>query len=241
MLPAIPDHSVDTIICDPPYGTTQCAWDLALDLAAFWTELLRVLKPTGAILMFAAQPFTSVLIQSKADLYRFLYYWQKEKGTNFFRTKYQPLRLIEEIVVFSHGAKYTYHPQMVPLAKPYTHTMPLRHSAITGKGAISDQTAEQREYRTYTHAHPTNLLQFPRDNANKGLVPTQKPVALLEYLVRTFSDAGDVILDPTMGAGTTGVAAIHLSRNFIGLELNPAHYALAKRRIEAEDIIRLPA
>lgn len=235
---AIPDRSIDAIINDPPYGTTNCSWDMALDLERYWQQMERVIKPTGVILLFAAQPFTSTLIVSRPHLYRHLWYWKKEKGTNFFRTKYQPLRIIEEIVVFAPSMGYAYNPQLVPLDKPYRHTMPLRHSAITGSGEISaNQTAEQREYKVYTHAQPTNLLSFPRDNANKGLLPTQKPVALMEYLVRTYTHPGQTVLDPTMGSGSTGVAAVKLGRQFLGIELDSKHFGKAQRRVTAEGVI----
>jgi DNA modification methylase len=237
----IPEQSVDAVICDPPYGTTQCKWDLALDLDRFWHALERVIKPDGVILIFAAQPFTSKLILSRPELYRHLWYWKKEKGTNFFRTRYQPLRIIEEIAVFAPSMRYTYNPQLVPLVKPYRHTMPLKHSAITGDGLISTrQNATEREYKTYTHSQPCNLLSFPRENANKGLVPTQKPVALMEYLIQTYTTAGQVVLDPTLGSGSTGVAAVRLGRRFVGIELNEKHFAVAQRRIAAEGIITFP-
>ena len=173
---------------------------------------------------------------SQIEYYRYLWYWEKEKGTNFFRTGNQPLRVIEEICVFSKENGYTYNPQMVPLAKPYTHTMPLKHSAITGRGEISDkQTEEKREYKTYTHSHPKNVVKFARDNGNKSLVPTQKPVALLEYFVNTYTNPGDVVLDNTMGSGTCGVACKKLGRGFIGMEMNDKHFQIAKERIEGTE------
>jgi len=233
LLTQLPDQSVDAVICDLPYGTTQCAWDIALDLNALWTQYLRIAKPTAPILLFSAQPFTSHLILSQPELYRYLWYWEKEKGTNFFRTGNQPLRVIEEICVFSQEHGYTYNAQMVPLDKPYTHTLPLKHSAITGRGKIDGQTEQKREYKTYTHSHPKNLLKFSRDNGNKGKVPTQKPVALLEYLVNTFTHPGDVVLDNTMGSGTTGVACKKLGRSFIGMEMSEKHFTIAKERIDS--------
>jgi site-specific DNA-methyltransferase (adenine-specific) len=234
----IPDRSIDAVITDPPYGTTQCSWDMALDLDLYWAQIERVIKPTGVILIFAAQPFTSRLILSRPELYRHLWYWQKEKGTNFFRTRFQPLRLIEEIIVFAPSMKYTYNPQLVPLDRPYRHTMPLKHSSITGTGEIShSQSAEMRDYKTYTHAQPTNLLAFARENANRGFVPTQKPVALMDYLVRTYTAPGQRVLDPTMGAGSTGVACLQLDREFHGIELSAETFEIAKRRLSTASII----
>ena len=235
LLQTLPDASIDAIICDLPYGTTQCKWDIALDFDALWAQYMRVAKLDAPIVLFSAQPFTSKLIMSRIEDYRYLWYWQKEKGTNFFRTGNQPLRVIEEICVFSRTSQYTYNAQMVPLDKPYRHTMPLKHSAITGRGEISaNQTAEKREYKEYTHSHPKNVLSFSRDNGNKSLVPTQKPVALLEYLIRTYTNPGDVVLDNTMGSGTCGVACKRLGRSFIGMERDPKHFQIAKDRIERE-------
>jgi len=229
------DESIDAIICDLPYGTTQCSWDIALDLNVLWSEYLRIAKKDAPIILFSAQPFTTKLVASNLDLYRYMWYWEKEKGTNFFRTGNQPLRVIEEISVFCKTSNYTYNPQLVPLDKPYTHTMPLKHSAITGKGEISaKQTDKKREYKTYTHSQPKNILKFSRDNGNKSLVPTQKPIALLEYLIKTYTNDGGTILDNTMGSGTCGVAAKRLDRDFIGIELDKKHFDIAKKRIDNE-------
>lgn len=233
LMMALDDASIDAIVCDLPFGTTQCDWDRPIDLTALWEQYIRTLKPNGVCLLFAAQPFTSQLIASRPDLYRHLWYWAKEKGTNFFRTGRQPLRIVEEVAVFAPTAKYTYNPQMVPLEKPYRHTMPLKHSQITGRGEIApaSQTPTERQYKEYTHRHPTNLLRFPRDKANKSLIPTQKPVALVEYLLRTYTNAGDLVLDNCMGSGTTGVACLNLDRQFIGMEIDPDHFAIAQERL----------
>ena len=190
LLQQIPSSTIDAIITDPPYGTTLATWDIALDMKAIWPEYLRVLKPEGVILIFSAQPFTSKLIMSYPDLYRYIWYWEKERGTNFLNVSRQPLRVIEEICVFAPTSSYAYNPQMVPLDKPYRHTMPIKKSALTnGMATERSQTSEEREYKTYTHSHPKNVLKFARDNAGKQLVTTQKPIALMEYLVRTAQTA----------------------------------------------------
>ncbi len=233
-LATLPDNTFDSIIVDLPFGTTNCEWDQVIPFTDLWPTYKRLAKPGCPIVLFAAQPFTSVMITSNLPAYKCHWYWEKEKGTNFFKTAQQPLRVIEDICVFSYENSYTYNPQMVPLDKPYTHTLPLKHSAITGKGVIK-QTAE-REYRTYTHAHPKNVLKFARDNGNKGKVPTQKPLALMEYLVATYSNPGDLILDNTMGSGTTCVAAKRLGRRYVGIERDPAHFEIARSRIEDTDV-----
>lgn len=191
--------------------------------------------------MFSAQPFTSRLIMSQPDLFRYVWYWEKEKGTNFLSTGYQPLRVIEEICVFSRNTRFAYNAQMIPLEKPYTHTMPIKKSAVAGRMKTQAQDASRREYKTYTHSHPKNLIKFARDLGNKTGVATQKPLQLMEYLVRTYSHPGQTILDNTMGSGTTGVAAKSLGRNFIGMEMDEAHFQIAKNRIDGtpfDDLIR---
>lgn len=224
--------SIDAVICDPPYGTTQCNWDIALDMSLIWSEYKRILKSNGVIILFASQPFTSKLILSNPDLFRYVWYWEKEKGTGFLNIRNQPLRVIEEICVFSISSRFVYNPQMVLRDKPYRHSMPIIKSAIAGSFQTqTSQTIDQREYRTYTHRHPKNLLQFSRDNANKSLVPTQKPLSLLEYLVETYSNVGQTVLDNTMGSGTCGVACKRLDRHFIGMELQQNHFQIAQRRI----------
>ena len=223
--------SVDTIICDPPFGTTQCDWDLELDLEELWDEFFRVAKEDAPVVLFSAQPFTSKLIMSNPGCFRHTWYWEKEKGTNFFNANYQPLRVIEEICVFSRTTQNTYNPQMIKLDKPYTHTMPLKHSAVTGRGKISDSQDNERQYKKYTHAHPKNILKFPRDR--ERFIPTQKPLALLEYIVKTYTDRGDVVLDATMGSNTCGLACRNLGRGFVGIEKNKRHFENAKARMES--------
>jgi site-specific DNA-methyltransferase (adenine-specific) len=233
-LKKITSSSIDAVICDPPYGTTQCSWDVALDMPLIWAEYTRVLRPNGVVLLFATQPFTSALIMSNQKQFRYLWYWAKEKGTGFLNVRNQPLRVIEEVCVFSPSPKFTYNPQMVPLDKPYRHTMPMIKSDIAGHFQTESQDAEQRLYKTYTHGHPKNLLRYSRDKANKSLVPTQKPLALLEYLVRTYTNEDDTVLDNTMGSGTCGVACTRLNRHFIGIEADPDHFQIAAARINAE-------
>ncbi len=229
VMKTLPSGSVDAIICDPPFGTTLCNWDVEIDLTELWSNFFRVAKQNAPIVLFSAQPFTSKLIMSNIESFRHAWYWEKEKGTNFFTANYQPLRVIEEICVFSQNTKNTYNPQMVKLDKPYTHTMPLKHSAVTGRGKISDSQNDEREYKKYTHAHPKNILKFARDS--KRFIPTQKPLALLEYIVKTYTNRSDVVLDATVGSGTSGLACQNLGRGFIGIEKNKKHFAIAKARM----------
>lgn len=227
---SIPDHSVDLICADPPYGTTLAKWDKVIDFERFWPEIRRILKPTGVCLIFSAQPFTTRLIASSPrNYYRNVWYWKKSRATAPFTTGTQPLRCIEEICVFGRTPrKATYNPQKVARETPI-----IRKKARTA-GKLYKKTPWSREPDgefISTHAHPTHLLEFP--SVGKQLVSTQKPVELLRYLLRTYSHAGDVVLDPTMGSGSTGIACLDEGRNFIGFEMNAEHFEKARNRIAA--------
>lgn len=229
VMTTFPDSSIDTVICDLPYGTTQCKWDAIIPFEPLWKEYYRVAKENAAFVMFSAQPFTSMLIGSNIKDYRHIWYWSKEKGTGFFRVSTQPLRIVEEVCIFSRTSRYTYNPQMIPLDKPYRHTMPLNHSDVTGRGAITGNgDSENRVYKTYTHKQPINLLKFSRD---KSLIPSQKPIELVKYFVETYTNAGDLILDNTIGSGTTMFAAMHLGRRCIGIEKSEKNYEICRTRL----------
>lgn len=232
VMPHIPDYSVDTIIADPPYGVTFATWDKLIPFDLIWKQINRILKPQGTILIFASQPFTTQIIISNQENFRFCWYWKKEQGTNFLNAHSQPLRAIEEICVF-YKNKHTYNPQMIELDEPYTAPLPIKKSDLENTSFASAQreSSAPREYRTYTHKHPTNILTFGRDKGKRAAIPTQKPVGLIEYLIRTHSNEGEVILDPTMGSGTCGVACRNTNRKFIGIEKNQKHYDIAVRRV----------
>lgn len=224
----IQDGSVDLILCDPPYGTTDCSWDNVLPFDLLWAEYDRILKPDGAAVLFSAQPFTTQLIQSNRRAFRYCWYWMKNQPTGFAFARYQPMRRIEEICVFyrKHG---TYNPQGV-------------QEIIGGKVKRKRQTAREsvyndstllKEYTPKLKNFPKNVLQF---NTERGLHPTQKPVALLEYLIRTYTNEGDTILDNCMGSGSTGVAVKRVGgRRFIGIEQNPEYFNIAQKRIERKE------
>lgn len=224
----IEPRSVDAVIADLPYGTTNCSWDTIIPLQPLWAAYHRVLKENGCVVLFSAQPFTSILISSNLPEFRYCWYWEKEKGTGFLNAKKQPMRVVEEICVF-YKTKCTYNPKMVPLVKPYTHTLPAHKSDIHND--VKSTSGGERTYKTYTHAYPKNVLKFPRDKANKSLVPTQKPLKLLEYLVETHTNPGDLVLDNTMGSGTTCLACKNLNRNYIDIEQNSKHYQIATARL----------
>lgn len=228
LIKALPDQSIDCIISDPPYGTTAAEWDKTLNYDVLWAEYRRVLKPGGSIVIFCAQPFTSMLIASNIKEFRHIWYWAKNHSTGHLLSGRQLLRCVEEVAVFGTQAmKGTYNPQMVELAKPYRRNPHRKPSVLYKK---CDWYKETQEVKEYTHSHPTHLLtKF--DVVRKQLVTTQKPVELLEYLVRTHSNEGMTILDPTVGSGTTAVACQNLGRNFIGFEQNEKHYEIAMNRL----------
>ena len=221
LMKEIPSGSVDMVLADPPYGTTACKWDTVIDLPLMWEQLKRVIKPNGAIVMTACQPFTSALVMSNPRMFKYCWVWNKKQGGNPLNAKRQPLRVTEDIVVFNSGG---YIPQM-------------RTGRMRKKGGINKQPettgAVNLDYVSYSDQYyPTNILDFPNCANKKYLVhPTQKPVALMEYLIRTYTDERDTVLDFTMGSGTTGVAAKNLGRKFIGIELDQGYFDIAVKRI----------
>lgn len=227
LIKSIPDQSIDCIISDPPYGTTAAEWDKVLNYDVMWPEFRRVIKPGGSIVIFCAQPFTSMLIASNIKEFRHIWYWSKNRPTGHLLSGRQPMRCVEEIAVFGTQAmKATYNPQMVELEKPYRRNAHREPSALYKK---CDWYKESPGMKNYTHSHPTHLLEF--DVQRNQLVPTQKPVPLLEYLVRTHSNEAMTILDPTVGSGTTAVACQNLGRNFIGFEQDEKHYNITMDRL----------
>ena len=228
----IPDKSIDMILCDLPYGKTACKWDKIIPFEPLWEQYERVIKDNGAIVLFGSQPFTTTLINSNIKLFKYCWYWEKEKGTGFAFSGKQPLRKIEEICVF-YKKQPNYDSQGEKLAKPYKHALPIKKSDSGGITSDNLNPDGSRKYAWYTHKKKHNLLYFSRDNANKGkgLHPTQKPVALFEFLIKTYTNEGDLVLDNCIGSGTTAIACINTSRNYIGFELNNEYYEIAKNRI----------
>lgn len=222
----IPDGAVDMVLCDPPYGTTACSWDSVLPFDQLWKEYNRVLKTDGAAVLFAAQPFTTELIQSNRKAFRYCWYWLKNQPTGFAYARYQPMRKVEEICVFyrKHG---TYNPQGV---QKVVGAKVRRNRAKAD--SVYDMTTLSKAYTPRFTNYPKNVLQF---STERGLHPTQKPVPLLEYLIRTYTNEGDTILDNCMGSGSTGVAVKRVGgRHFVGIEQNKVYFDIACERIEKE-------
>lgn len=225
LMKELPAGSVDLILCDPPYRTTACKWDSALPFGPLWAEYDRLLKPNGAAVLFSAQPFTTQLIQSNRRAFRYCWYWLKNQPTGFTFARYQPMRKIEEVCVFYKNMP-TYNPQGLQLVK---NAKPKRRLAPQGEHIYKMDTLLQ-EYTPRFKNYPKNVLQF---NTERGYHPTQKPVPLLEYLVRTYTNEGDTVLDNCMGSGSTGVAVQRVGdRHFIGIEQSPVYFEIAQQRIK---------
>lgn len=230
----IPDGSVDMVLTDPPYGTTACKWDSIIPLEPMWEQLKRVIKQNGAIVMTASQPFTTKLIASNIKGYAHSWVWNKRFAANFVQAKRQPLKDHEDVVVFCMSGKQPdYYPQMTKREKPIKKGGNKQSSAIpVARSDYASEFGKQRKSHDTKHPTTVTALNFSvRDG--RGSHPTQKPVALMEYLIKTYTNEGETVLDFTCGSGSTGVAAVNTSRNFIGIELDPGYFEIAKRRIEA--------
>ena len=226
----IPDGSVDLILCDLPYGTTACKWDSVIPFEPLWEQYRRIAKKNAAIVLTASQPFTTALIASNLKEFRYCWYWKKSVGSGFQNAKRQPLRLIEEVAVF-----YRKPPQYIPqglvrIDAPRVNKISAADSIVggtSGRGGL--RTVGNEWVQEFTN-YPRNVLEFPAPMAGRQH-PTQKPVALMEYLIRTYTQEGETVLDNCMGSGTTGVACINTNRNFIGIELDEGYFKIAEQRI----------
>ena len=219
----IPDGSVDLVLTDPPYGTTACKWDAVIPFQPMWAQVRRVLKPNGAAVFTAAQPFSSALVMSNPDMFAYQWVWVKSKITGVLNAKKMPVRKHEQVLVFSNSvATRTYNAQGL-----------LPKGSITKQGGNSDNYGDRPSaaYLQEFANWPRDVLEIPSEG--KTVHPTQKPVALMEYLIRTYTNPGETVLDFTMGSGTTGVACVNTDRRFIGIEKDDDYFEIAKRRIEA--------
>ena len=220
----IPDGSVDLILTDPPYGTTACKWDSVIPFEPMWAELKRIIKPNGAIVLFGAEPFSSLLRCSNIKDFKYDWIWEKSKATGFLNSKKQPLRAHEIISVF-YSKPPTYNPQMV-------------EGVAYNKGVRKEQTDndvygsfEQVEVKSDGFRFPRSVQYFKTAESEGGFHKTQKPVALLEYLIKTYTQENETVLDFTMGSGSTGVAAKNTNRKFIGIEMDDKYFEIAQERI----------
>ena len=211
----IPDKSIDRRLCDLPYGTTACKWDTIIPFEPLWELYKRIIKDNGAIVLTASQPFTSALIMSNIEMFKYCCYWKK-RPVNFLNAKHQPLRNIEDIIVFNTKK---YNPQdLVHRVKINKRSNSTETNGAHGNENISEYTG-----------YPTQLLEYIGE---RGLHPTQKPVPLFEYLIKTYTNEGDLVLDNCMGSGTTAIACINTGRNFIGIEKDEEYFNIAQKRVK---------
>ena len=222
VMKSIPAGSVDLVLCDPPYGTTACKWDSIIPLEPMWEQLKRIIKPNGAIVMTASQPFTTMLISSNMKMFRYCWVWEKEQGVNFQLAKKQPLKVHEDVCVF-YSSQPTYNPQGL-----IDCNISKSNKGKGGELGHCSSEAKRDEYKQTKSNYPRTIQKFGR---NRGLHPTQKPVALMEYLIKTYTNEGETVLDFTMGSGTTGVACMNTGRRFIGIELDAGYFQIAQSRI----------
>ena len=221
----IPDGSVDMILADPPYGTTACKWDSVIPLEPMWNELKRIIKPNGAIVMTSANPFTPSLICSNLDDFKYSWIWDKVKPNGHLVSKIRPMQRTEDVLVFGVG-KINYYPIMTDREKPKKSKEYSRTEIIGGVKTDTDGKTLNKKY-------PQNVLVFSNASQVGKLHPTQKPVALMEYLIKTYTQEGETVLDFVMGSGTTGVACKNLNRKFIGIEKDETYFKIAQDRIAA--------
>lgn len=247
VLKSIPDCSIDAILTDLPYGTTSCKWDVIIPFAPMWTQVKRVLKKDRVFVTTATNPFASNLIMSNPNWFKYDWVWRKNRGANFATVKYQPLREHELVLVFSQKT-HLYKPQMRlrsekslkrdPIGKTRFKTVNITSSKSLEKYARNTIKAKGSYVSSDGLRNPSSVLDFDSEGYARGFThPTCKPLALYEYLVRTYTNEGDVVLDLTMGSGTTGVACKRLGRSFIGIEQDSNYFEIAKRRIESAEFV----
>ena len=228
----LPDNSIDFICCDPPYGTTNIKWDEMLDFKKMWKEYTRIIKPKGVISIFGSQPFSAQLICSKLDWFRYELIWNKNKCGSPGLAKYRPMKTHENILIFYKNSGGTYNPQMQK-GEPYSRKSKNPNGYVAKK---NDHNYGFKPVKSFTNTgtrYPKSILNISRDfSAQQQIHPTQKPVPLIEWLIKTYTNKGEVVLDNCMGSGSTGVACINTNRDFIGIELDQEYYNIAKERID---------
>ena len=239
----IPDNSVNLVLCDLPYGTTKCKWDTIIDMEKLWDEYKRILiKPTGVIVLFGQQPFTTRLISSNYEWFKYNIIWKKNKTTQYLLANYRPMKCTEDICVFSpggaaaasrHKGNMVYNPQgliAVDIKKKNSEKRIGKMLNQLHHLGPNNKLTSNTEYKQNFTNYPTELIEF--DIENDTIHETQKPVKLIEYLIKTYSNQGDMVLDNTMGSGTTGVGCMNTNRKFIGIEIEDKYYNLSEERIK---------
>ena len=223
---------VDCILTDPPYGTTACKWDTIIPFDDMWERLNKLIKPNGAIVLFCSQPFTSALISSNIKNYKHSWVWHKKNAGNILVAKYQPLKTTEDIVVFTRkGEKVNYYPIMLSGYKDRSKDKPLKKKTDLFSG-IKSGYFKPGQNKKGDERYPKHLIEFSNASRKNHSHPTQKPIDLLEYLIKTYTNENETVLDFTMGSGSCGVACMNTNRRFIGIELDKNYFDIASKRIE---------
>lgn len=216
---------VDLILTDPPYGTTDCKWDNIIPFESMWDKINKLIKDNGAIALFSVMPFTALLVTSNLKCYKHHWIWEKNRGTGFQVAKYRPMMKHEDIIVFSNrGKRVNYYPQKIKLDTPK------KYNKASSSNGVNPLSNFNKGSYIIESKFPVNIIKA--NKVAKPMHPTQKPVELLEYLIKTYTNEGDLVLDFTMGSGSTGVACKNLNRRFIGIELDDKYFEIAKERID---------
>jgi DNA modification methylase len=238
VMKTIPDNSIDAIITDPPYGTTACKWDSVIDFTLMWEQLNRIIKPNGAIVLFGSQPFTSALIMSNVKKFKYELIWEKNIPSGFFNAKKQQMKIHENIAIFSNG-KPTYNPQMVLRSEEeYKKTLRINDSECFnadvyggGRKKLIRKTVEEQKYK-----YPFTICEYNIDRSyGFDKHPTKKPIALMEYLIKTYTNDGETVLDFTFGSCSTGIACLNTNRKFIGIEMDDNYFSIGVERIKKHE------
>jgi site-specific DNA-methyltransferase (adenine-specific) len=229
LMKQIPDKSIDAIITDPPYGTTACKWDSIIDFKLMWEQLNRIIKPNGAIVLFGSEPFSSALRMSNINNYKYDWIWEKNKASNFMGAKYSPMKYHEIVSVFSNK-KHNYFPIKWEQKESMIDKRKTFNSHFVNNETHIGSIIRNRNIDDGSR-FPKSIIKIDK-KTNGNLHPTQKPVPLMEYLIKTYTNEGETVLDFTMGSGTTGVACINTNRNFIGIEKDDNYFKIAKKRID---------
>ena len=246
LMKSIPDGSIDAIITDPPYGTTACKWDSVIPFDLMWKQLNRIIKPNGAIVLFGSEPFSSALRMSNIKNYKYDWTWKKSKPNGFQHSKNKPMKAIENVMVFSNAPmghksllkekRMEYNPQgLKEVGMKKVKDCSHRGNTMGGDGNKSSRPNQVgREYMAYTN-FPSDFLEYGNIIGKNATHPTQKPVALMEYLIKTYTNEKETVLDFTMGSGSTGIAAKNLNRKFIGIEQDEKYFKIAEERINKQE------
>lgn len=233
LMRSVPTGSVDMILCDLPYGTTACSWDSVIPFEPLWSEYWRIAKPNAAVVLTASQPFTSALIMSQIDRFKYSWVWSKSKGSGFLNAKNAPVKMHEDVHVFSQGTTANKSDKRMNYFPQELIKVDRKRKQPNVCDSVGTRPSRQNDYIQEFQGYPSTILKFPNDGTR--LHPTQKPVALFEYLIRTYTNPGDTVLDNCIGSGTTAIAAENTGRRWIGIEKDFDYFMKAWNRIVSHE------